>query len=118
MDDSKREWRHNVTISGLRTKERFSRFCVSLSIEFKNKSSDLRTSVCRVGRSTHTLPSANLKDVDNQIFTFSSESLLNNNIKQQRKHTVLLPAPAYYTFSKIAKGAHAPSCIRALVHDE
>ena len=34
--------------------------------------------------------SVKMKDVDNQIFTFSSECLLNNNIKQQRKHTVSL----------------------------
>jgi hypothetical protein len=31
-----------------------------------------------------------MKDVDNQIFTFSSACLLGNNIKQQRKHTVSL----------------------------
>ena len=28
--------------------------------------------------------------MDNQIFTFSSECLLNNNVKRQRKHTVSL----------------------------
>jgi hypothetical protein len=31
-----------------------------------------------------------MKDVDNRIFTFSSECLLNNKHKQQRKHTVSL----------------------------
>ena len=31
-----------------------------------------------------------MKDVDNRIFTFSSECLLNNNVKRQRKHTVSL----------------------------
>jgi hypothetical protein len=31
-----------------------------------------------------------MTDVDDRIFTFSSECLPNNNIKQQRKHTVLL----------------------------
>ena len=34
--------------------------------------------------------SVNMKDVDNRIFTFSSECLLNNNVKQQSKHTVSL----------------------------
>ena len=34
--------------------------------------------------------SVKMKDVDNRIFTFSSECLLNNNVKRQRKHTVSL----------------------------
>ena len=34
--------------------------------------------------------SVDMKDVDNRIFTFSSECLLNNNVKRQRKHTVSL----------------------------
>jgi hypothetical protein len=31
-----------------------------------------------------------MKDVDNRIFTFSSECLLNNNVKRQKKRTALL----------------------------